>query len=235
MKETGSAAETILAKQIRVRTRNRRGEGGKLRDEIIDAAAELLDETGDQHAITLRSVARRVGIATPSIYPHFPDPSAIMLAVVRQEFAALESALGAAAERVGDDPRGRLLAVCETYLDFAERHPRRYRTMFGGVWTPTPADSSLTESDLVGLGAPSLLILVEALEECVAAGVVAGDDVYCDATLLWVGLHGLAHQRVVSPAYPWPGNIHERVILPLARLNTARPGHTVIATQRTAR
>ncbi|MGP2438701.1 TetR/AcrR family transcriptional regulator [Streptomyces sp. JW3] len=219
MKETGSAAAAVPAKQTRVRTRNRRGEGGKLRDEIIDAAAALLDESGDQHVVTLRSVARRAGIATPSIYPHFPDQPAIMLAVVRREFTGLERRLATAVEQAGDDPRRRLLAVCETYLDLAARHPQRYRTMFGGLWTPALGDNSLTETDLVMLGAPSMLILVQALGACVAAGLTTSDDATADATALWVGLHGLAHQRVVAPSYPWPENITERVILPLARLN----------------
>ena len=49
------------------RTRNRRGEGNRLRDEIVTAAVELLDETGDEGTVTLRSVARRVGIAAPKI------------------------------------------------------------------------------------------------------------------------------------------------------------------------
>ncbi|MEV7090819.1 TetR/AcrR family transcriptional regulator [Streptomyces sp. NPDC093085] len=226
VKETGSAAQATPSKatppkQVRTRIRNRRGEGGKLREDIIDAAAELLDETGDQHAVTLRSVARRVGIATPSIYPHFPDQPAIMLAVVQREFAGLERTLRAAAEQAGHDPRRRLLAICETYLGFADHHPQRYRTMFGGLWTPTLGDNSLSEADLVLLGAPSMLMLAEALGDCVAAGLVTSDDVPGDATVLWVGLHGLAHQRVVSPAFPWPENIPERLILPLTRLDAA--------------
>ncbi|MEV1026151.1 TetR/AcrR family transcriptional regulator [Streptomyces sp. NPDC050264] len=216
MKDTGSVTASARAKQARIR--NRRGEGGRLREEIIDAAAELLDETGDQHAVTLRAVARRVGIATPSIYPHFPDQPAILLAVVQREFTGLESRLDAALGQAGGDPRRRLLAVCETYLDFAGRHPQRYRTMFGGLWTPSLGDSSLTETDLVTLGAPCMLVLVAALGDCVAAGSVTSTDVSADATALWVGLHGLAHQRVVSPSFPWPQDITERLITSLAHL-----------------
>ncbi|CAM5674976.1 TetR family transcriptional regulator OS=Streptomyces antimycoticus OX=68175 GN=SANT12839_040660 PE=4 SV=1 [Streptomyces antimycoticus] len=87
--EKTSAAGPAAPK--RARARNRRGEGSRLREDIISAAAALLDETGDEHAITLRSVARKVGIAAPSIYPHFPDQPAIMLAVVQREFAELET------------------------------------------------------------------------------------------------------------------------------------------------
>jgi AcrR family transcriptional regulator len=101
----------------------------------VAAAVELLDETGDESAITLRSVARHVGIAAPSIYRHFPDQPAIMLAVVQNAFAELNAELRAAvAAETG--PRQRLFAVSDAYLAFAQTHPGRYRTMFGGLWMP---------------------------------------------------------------------------------------------------
>ena len=54
------------------RRRNRRGEGDRLRDEIITAASQIIGETGDDSALTLRGVARRLGIAAPSIYRTSP-------------------------------------------------------------------------------------------------------------------------------------------------------------------
>ncbi|MFJ9031473.1 TetR/AcrR family transcriptional regulator [Streptomyces sp. NPDC102274] len=203
------------------RARNRRGEGGRLREDIIAAAVELLDEAGDERAITLRSVARRVGIAAPSIYPHFPDQPAIMLAVVRREFAELERGLRSAVEGAGGDPRRRLFAICEAYLEFAQTHPERYRAMFGGLWMPTLGDSSLTEADLSALGAETLHVLVDALGACVAAGQAASTDPFADAVALWLGLHGLAHQRAVTRAFPWPEDIADRVITALAHLKDA--------------
>ncbi|MBP2322807.1 AcrR family transcriptional regulator [Kibdelosporangium banguiense] len=202
-----------------VRRRNRRGEGGKLREEIIAAAVELLDEQGDERAITLRSVARRIGIAAPSIYPHFPDQPAIMLAVVRQEFDRLSAGLRAAAETGGDDPRQRLLAVCHAYLELAQNHPERYRTMFGGLWMPALGESSITAEDLIALGTESLQILSGALGDCVKAGRATSTDLFSDAVALWLGLHGLAHQRAVTRAFPWPEDIAERMISALAHLN----------------
>src|SRR4051812_11305000 len=92
------------------RARNRRGEGSRLRDEIVDAAVGLLDETGDERVLTLRSIARQAGIAAPSIYRHFPDQPAIMLAVVRAAFDELNETLRAAVAGNEDDPRARLLA-----------------------------------------------------------------------------------------------------------------------------
>lgn len=199
------------------RTRNRRGEGGRLREDIVDAAVALLDETGDERTITLRSIARRVGIAAPSIYPHFSDQPSIMLAVVRRAFAELEGVLRSAVRDAADDPRARLYAVCHAYLDFALAHPERYRTMFGGLWIPT-LDTSVTARDLVTLGDANLRILHEILVECADAGLSEGADADADTFALWLGLHGLAHQRSVSRVFPGPADIGDRMIPALARL-----------------
>ncbi|MGW1320194.1 TetR/AcrR family transcriptional regulator [Streptomyces sp. NPDC002426] len=218
MERTGKAASAPPAP---ARARNRRGEGGRLRDDIVAAAVELLDEAGDERAITLRSVARKVGIAAPSIYPHFPDQPAIMLAVVRQEFTGLENSLRSILDETDDGPRQRLYAVCDAYLEFARLHPERYRTMFGGLWVPDLGESSLTTQDLATLGMETMQILVDALGDCVAAGQSTSTDPSADAVALWLGLHGLAHQRAVTRAFPWPEDIADRIITTLAHLDTA--------------
>ena len=200
------------------RRRNRRGEGGKLREEIIAAALALLDEGGDERAVTLRSVARKAGIAAPSIYPHFADQPSIMLAVVQQEMDRLAATLREADENAGPDPRQRLFAVCNAYLDVARAHPQRYRIMFGGLWTPS-IDSSITDADLDSLGAEALTLLADVLKACVEAGIAHGsDDLYGDAVALWLGLHGLAHQRAVVRKMPGPSDVADRLITALAHL-----------------
>jgi len=90
----------------RPRSRNPRGEGGRLREELIAAAAEMISESGDASQLTLRGVARRVGVAAPSIYRHFP---------------ALDDLKRAAG----------LLAGCRAYCRFALSNPGVYRFMFG--------------------------------------------------------------------------------------------------------
>ncbi|GGB26098.1 putative transcriptional regulator, TetR family protein [Flexivirga endophytica] len=202
----------------RGRRRNPRGEGGRLRDEIVRAATELLDESGDERTITLRSVARRVGIAAPSIYPHFADQPAIMFAVVAQEFGRLKEALLAAVAAAGDAPRDRLLAICHAYLDYAQEYPGRYRTMFGGLWVPDLEAVSLTHDEMLTLGAGTMQVLIDAMSDCVASGDVASTDPVADSAAVWVGIHGLAHLRVATPNYPFPADIVERVFDSLAKL-----------------
>jgi AcrR family transcriptional regulator len=201
-----------------IRVRNRRGEGARLRDEIVAGAAALLDETCDETSVTLRAVARKVGISAPSIYRHFADQPSIMLAVVQQAFEELEAELRRELDNAADDPRAQLFAVCTGYLEFGRTHPGRYRTMFGGLWMPDLEASSVTEADLHALGRGTLQLLAECIGECVAAGVATSTDLAADAVALWVGLHGLAHQQAVTVSFPWPPDIAERLVVALAHL-----------------
>ena len=61
-------------------------------------------------------------------------------------------------------------------------------------------------------------LLTDALGECVAAGIATSTDLPADAVALWVGLHGLAHQRSVTVSFPWPPDITERLVVALAHL-----------------
>ncbi len=205
------------------RIRNRRGEGSRLREDILHAAAELLDETGRQESVTLRAVARRVGIAAPSIYGHFADRELILLAVVQQAFAELSGQLREAAQSAESaDPAESLRAVSAAYLDFAQRRPQRYRVMFGGLYDVTDAVDSATVSraEANALGQDALAVIVDALRDCVDAGRSRSTDPWGDAATLWVALHGLAHQRAVIPQFPWPDGIAERIVERVALLET---------------
>ena len=80
------------------RRRAPRGSGDLLRDEILDAATQLLLDTGHAKAVSIRSVAERVGVTPPSIYLHFQDKDALLDAVCargpvrRRHFALVGSA-----------------------------------------------------------------------------------------------------------------------------------------------
>ncbi|MFD3485517.1 TetR/AcrR family transcriptional regulator [Streptomyces sp. NPDC058665] len=207
-------ADALAEPKARTHSRNRRGQGGNLRTDILAAATELLDR-GDQRAVTLRAVARRAGITAPSIYPHFPDRSAIVLAIVREAFAELSGRLRSAVARAGDDPRDRLYAACLAYLDFAAAHPERYRAMSGEL----PATD-----DPATLGGPALRVLADTLAECVTAGHSTSTDPRADALALWLGLHGLAHQLSIAHAFPWPADLVRPFVASLSRIGRLGSG-----------
>ncbi|WP_456789882.1 TetR/AcrR family transcriptional regulator [Cellulomonas sp. P5_C5] len=202
------------------RTRSPRGHGAQLRAEIVEAAAALLDEHGIEQAVTLRAVARRVGIAAPSIYAHFPTREHVVVAVVSEAFDALEAHIGAAAEAAGRDPQDRLRAASHAYVDFAARWPQRYRAMFSGVWIPDEPSSS-PEADgppRLVVGDEAFTVLVTAIRDCAAEGTSASTDPFADATALWTALHGLAELRPAAPRFPWPDGLLDVLVDRLALL-----------------
>lgn len=188
-----------------VRRRNARGEGDRLRDELIRAASTLLETLPGEEALSLRAVAREAGIAAPSIYLHFPDKGSLVSAVLASRFQELQAALDAAAvdaaavERAS--PEAELAARCAAYCAYAEDHAGNYRVMFSAV----PADD---RPDDAGPGAEMVRRLGRLAVQCGATG-----DPLEAGTLLWCGLHGIVALRESKPLFPWP----ERDVL-VARL-----------------
>lgn len=114
------------------RTRNRRGQGEQLRTEILAAVATLLDErvTEPDLNLSLREVARATGIATQSMYLHFPDKNALAWAVAADGYTRLLDAMQAADQAAGD-AADRLRAQAHAYIEFADNNRGVFRLMFG--------------------------------------------------------------------------------------------------------
>src|SRR5215468_10258242 len=80
------ATEQVMQKAPR--QRNPRGQGERLRDDIIEAASRLLADPAAP-PLTLRAVAREVGVAATSVYLHFDDIESLFLAVIDRRFSEL--------------------------------------------------------------------------------------------------------------------------------------------------
>lgn len=177
-----------------MRQRARKGEGDRLRGEIVDAADRLLVETGDEDAVTVRAVAREVGCTAPAIYLHFEDREELLLAVAERYFADLDRHVGAAVDRDGD-PVDCLRRGAAAYVQWGVDNPEPYRMIF------------MTRRDDVvsSVGATAFGRLVEAAERAIDAGRVAPRDPLLVATGLWSVMHGIASLAVSMPdALPSP-------------------------------
>jgi AcrR family transcriptional regulator len=108
--------------------RDRRAERREAtRREILDAAWEIARRDG-LGAVTLREVAARIGMRSPSLYSHVDSKNAIYDAM----FAEAWSALGDVLDGLGPLPaahRKALLASAETFFDFATADLARYQVM----------------------------------------------------------------------------------------------------------
>src|SRR5205823_414405 len=113
------------------RRRARRGEGDRLRDQIIEAVERLLVQTGDEEAVTIRAVADAVGVTPPSVYLHFADKDEMLFAVCERLFAELDRITQEAASG-SEDPLESLVLRGRAYIRFGVEHPEQYRILFMG-------------------------------------------------------------------------------------------------------
>jgi AcrR family transcriptional regulator len=149
-------------------------------------------------ALSLRGVAREVGVAATSVYLHFPDLDHLLGALVTEGFERLTIATSNAAEKA-DDPADELRARCRAYCRFGLENPRLYRLMFQvglplAVWND-PAQTP---------GRKSFENLVGAVRRCIEAGVAPDhEDPFRLASLIWTADHGLILARISRPTFPW--------------------------------
>src|SRR6202163_915038 len=117
------------------RSRNARGEGEKLRGEIIDAAFRVLSALGPDDPFSLRSVAKTAKIAAPSVYIHFADRNVLLLAVLEKLFAeqvAIRPAAETDAAKAGGGAWERLLDRSVASVRFGLEHPGHHKVLFEG-------------------------------------------------------------------------------------------------------
>ena len=105
----------------------------ELTAEITDTARRQLAETGAA-ALSLRAVARELGMASSAIYRYFPSRDDLLTRLIIDSY----DALGQAAEEADDvtaPPLQRWLAICRAVRAWAKAHPHEYALLYG---SPVP-------------------------------------------------------------------------------------------------
>jgi len=180
------------------RTRARRGEGEKLREQILEAAERLLVRTGDEDAVSIRAVADAVGVTPPSIYLHFADKNELLFAVCEKHFSRFNEVL-AEAQAAHPDPLDALFAMGRGYIRFGLENPEPYRIMFMGKAAALPRgfrqERIMTSA---GFG-----YLVATVTRAIESGELEGDPLMV-ALGLWASVHGLTSLLISKPDFDWP-------------------------------
>jgi AcrR family transcriptional regulator len=191
------------------RRRRPRYHHGNLPQALRDAALALINEAGAD-ALTLRGAAKRAGVSQAAPYRHFRNKEALLAAVAEEGFRAMADAMGRRAAPHRDEPAGRLRALGRAYVEFATRHPAHFRVMFSRM----PVDRAVHPA-LEAAATAAYALLMGAIRDCQAAGVVRAGDPEELALCAWSAVHGLSALVV-------DGQLGERArkLEPLARAVT---------------
>ena len=158
---------------------------GDLSQALLDAACEhLRHETAD--TLSLRALARKVGVSQTAPYRHFDSRNALFAGIATQGFQILDQKLRAA-QQTGDGVIDSFVEMGIAYLRFSVEHKEKYQLFF---------DASLVEfneyPELQAASEASFNALLEVIRRGQRTGVFKARPEEQLAALTWSGLHGIA-------------------------------------------
>jgi AcrR family transcriptional regulator len=149
----------------------------ELTAEITDAARRQLAEVGAA-ALSLRAVARELGMASSAVYRYFPSRDELLTRLIIDGY----DSLGAAAEQADDPeaaPLERWLAVCRAVRGWAKAHPHEYALLYG-----SPVPGYVAPRDTVPAAARVGVVLGRILGDAARAGALPEGNGERDPSLI---------------------------------------------------
>ncbi|MBX3642872.1 MAG: TetR/AcrR family transcriptional regulator [Rubrivivax sp.] len=175
---------------------------GDLRSALLDAGLRLL-RARSVDDLSLRELAREVGVSAAAIYRHFPDKNALMAALAVEGLERLGQAQRRAMRAAGGGKAG-FLASGMAYVRFAVDHPALFRLVYSAAQQCDPLDAQL---DSVSSALRGLRQDIEALMPADAPPA----ERKAAALHAWALVHGLA-QLMLDGQIPIDWRLVERVL-----------------------
>jgi AcrR family transcriptional regulator len=157
---------------------------GSLRAELL-ARAEVALAADGVEALSLRQLARDLGVSHGAPARHFRDKQALLDALALQGFQTLDAAMRAAALSAGSH-RERFAAASRAYVDFALDHGELLQVMY------TTKHHEGASVELRETGGSSMNVVRELLREAQEAGTIAPGSVDALAYVAFASVHGVA-------------------------------------------
>jgi AcrR family transcriptional regulator len=156
---------------------------GNLREALLSAGERALEAGGAAH-LSLRELAREVGVSHAAPRRHFADKQALLDALALAGFERLGAALDAAAVG-GEGFAASLLALARAYVAFATEHPALIALMF------TAKHEAGAPPELLAAGERAFAPALQAVADGQASGAVVAGDAEQLAKIAFALLQGL--------------------------------------------
>lgn len=164
---------------------------GQLREALLEAAEAVLRQEGVDR-LSLREVARTVGVSHAAPKRHFSNRQALLDALAVAGFVRLNDQLRSAIAGAGSDVDARLAAAMTEYLRFATEDAALLELMFTGKRRPGAGE-------VVEAAAPAFTVLTDLILDGQAAGKLAPGPPDEVGIVLFATVHGIATLRNGGP------------------------------------
>ena len=163
---------------------------GNLRDALIEASLQLIEQKGIK-GLTLREIGAAIGVSRMAAYRHFSDKAALLTAISEAGFVQFAEALEAAKASAGSDFPSQLAALALSYVRFAAKHRAHYEVMFSSAVDVSEPIRSASEAAKRAFG-----ILEQTIREGQLNGYVREGDSVTLARHVWAHVHGISTLRL---------------------------------------
>ena len=157
---------------------------GALREALLARAMEFIEEAGVE-GLSLRQLARDLGVSHAAPGKHFRDKQALLDALALDGFRGMNARIVGASEAAGDH-RSRFVRIARAYVDFAAAHPVLLAVMHSTKHHPDASD------ELRGIGEDGIRVARAVIAEAQDAGDLAPGDGGMLALACFASLHGAA-------------------------------------------
>lgn len=158
---------------------------GNLRLALLNAAIEQIKEVGVEK-LSLRGIARTVGVSQTAPYRHFKDKNHLLADVAAQAFTEL-SERNRSLIKPDASAMNNIQTVAMDYLQYAIKNPEKYRLLFGNT-----VQNRRSYPNMVEAGEQSFQILIDQVERGIESGEFISGCSLLLANTLWTQVHGAA-------------------------------------------
>ena len=159
---------------------------GDLRHEIIEEA-KIWIETKDISSLSLRGIARHLGVSHNAPYRHFTDKESLLATIAEMGFEKLTQRLQQVLADNTLTPEEEIKALGVKYIEYAVSNPAYYRVMYSAYISDYQKYPSLDKA-----AEESFTILIETIAQGQKAGVIRSGDTRELAYVCWSLVHGVS-------------------------------------------